>query len=97
MISDVFKEGRRGDVRPGWLLNVVVALQVAHPGVAWMFAETPRLAQEWARRWLAACAAADLATADHPARPIAIGEPQSSRRCPTARRFSTGPHGGRSC
>ncbi len=74
-LSDIIKEGRRGDVRPGWLLNVVAALQVAHPGVSWMFAETPRLAQEWAHRWLAACARADRAATDHPARVPAIGEP----------------------
>ncbi|MDP9265420.1 MAG: ERCC4 domain-containing protein [Chloroflexota bacterium] len=74
-LSDVIKEGRRGDVRPGWLLNVLAALQVAHPRVSWMFAETPRLAQEWAHRWLAACARDDRAAADHPARAPAIGEP----------------------
>ncbi len=51
-LSDVVKAAER--VRPGWLLNVVAALQVEHPGVSWMFAETRQLAQDWAHRWLAA-------------------------------------------
>ena len=56
-LSDVIKEADR--VRPGWLLNVIAALQVEHPRVAWMFAETRQLAEEWAYRWLAAAARAD--------------------------------------
>ena len=32
----------------------LAAIQVAHPMVMWMFAETPRLAEDWAYRWLAA-------------------------------------------
>jgi len=55
-LSDLIKEGQRGGVRSGWLLNVVAALQVAHPGVAWMFAETRALAEDYAYRWLAASA-----------------------------------------
>jgi len=56
-LSDVIKEADR--VRPGWLMNIIAALQVEHPRVAWMFAETRQLAEEWAYRWLAAAARAD--------------------------------------
>lgn len=56
-LSDVIKEADR--VRPGWLMNVIAALQVEHPRVAWMFAETRQLAEEWAYRWLTAAARAD--------------------------------------
>lgn len=56
-LSDVIKEADR--VRPGWLMNVIAALQVEHPRVAWMFAETRQLAEEWAYRWLAAASRAD--------------------------------------
>lgn len=55
--SDVLKAADR--VKPGWLLNVVAALQVEHPRVSWMFAETRPLAEEWAYRWLAAAARID--------------------------------------
>lgn len=51
-LSDVLKAGDRA--RPGWLLNIVAALQVEHPRVSWMFAETRQLAEDWAHRWLAA-------------------------------------------
>lgn len=51
-LSDVLKAGDRA--RPGWLLNVIAALQVEHPRVSWMFAETRQLAEDWAYRWLAA-------------------------------------------
>src|SRR5206468_8271804 len=51
-LSDVIKEADR--VRPGWLMNIIAAFQVEHPRVAWMFAETRQLAEEWAYRWLAA-------------------------------------------
>jgi hypothetical protein len=50
--SDVLKAA--GRVQPGWLLSVVAALQVSHPRVNWVFAETRALAQEFALRWLAA-------------------------------------------
>ena len=46
-------------MRSGWLRNVIAAPQVEHPRVAWMFAETRQLAEEWAYRWLAAAARAD--------------------------------------
>jgi hypothetical protein len=58
-LSDLVKAGERGRVRPGWLLNLVAALQVAHPSVPWVFAETSSLAQDYAYRWLAACARAE--------------------------------------
>ncbi|MDE3113722.1 MAG: hypothetical protein KGK34_12345 [Chloroflexota bacterium] len=57
--SDLVKIAARADMAPSWLLNVIAALQVAHPRVTWQFAETPKLAQDWAFRWLAACAKAD--------------------------------------
>lgn len=53
-LSDLVKAGQRGGVRPGWLLNVIAAMQVAFPRVSWMFAETRSLAEDWAYRWLAA-------------------------------------------
>lgn len=56
-LSDVIREADR--VRPGWLMNIIAALQVEHPRVAWMFAETRQLAEEWAYRWLSAAARAD--------------------------------------
>jgi len=58
-LSDVIKVGQRGEVQPGWLLNLVAALQVAHPQVAWVFAETRSLAEDYAYRWLSACARAE--------------------------------------
>lgn len=66
-LSDLVKEGQRGGVRPGWLLNLVAALQATHPQVAWMFAETRALAEDYAYRWLAACVHAENAAADAPA------------------------------
>lgn len=57
--SDLVKVATRADMSAGWLLNVVAGLQVAHPRVTWQFAETPKVAQDWAFRWLAACAKAD--------------------------------------
>jgi hypothetical protein len=66
-LSDLIKEGHQAGVRPGWLLNVVAALQVAHPRVAWLFAETRDLAQDWAYRWLAACVHAARGGAGAPA------------------------------
>lgn len=53
-LSDLVKTGTKAGVRPGWLLNLIAALQVEHPTVAWMFAETRALAEDWAYRWLAA-------------------------------------------
>ncbi len=58
-LSDVIKVAERGGVRTGWLLNVVAALQVAHPGVTWMFAERRALAEDYAYRWLSASAKAE--------------------------------------
>lgn len=57
--SDLVKVAERADVRSAWLLSVVAGLQVAHPRVTWQFAEAPKVAQDWAYRWLAACAKAD--------------------------------------
>jgi hypothetical protein len=52
-LSDVFKAA--GDhVKPGWLMSVLAALQVAHPRVPVIYAETRDLAEDYAFRWLAA-------------------------------------------
>ena len=52
---------RRDRARPGWLLNIIAALQVEHPRISWMFAETRQLAEDWAYRWLAAAFRLDRA------------------------------------
>ena len=46
----------KGDIRtrPGWLLNLVAALQAAYPNVPMLFAETGPLAADLAYRWLSA-------------------------------------------
>lgn len=59
--SDLVKVAKRAGMRPGWLVNVVVGLQVEQPAVVWLFAETPAIAQDWTYRWLAACAATERA------------------------------------
>jgi hypothetical protein len=52
-LSEVLKAP--GDhVKPGWLMSVLAALQVAHPRVPWVFAETRALAEDYGYRWLAA-------------------------------------------
>ena len=57
----VIVEGRlsqllKGDLktRPGWLLNLVAALQAAYPTVPLLFAESGPLAADLAYRWLSA-------------------------------------------
>jgi hypothetical protein len=60
-LSDLVKVTER--VRPGWLLNLVAALQVEFPRVTWCFAETGRLAQDLAYRWLAAALRRSVSTA----------------------------------
>ncbi len=72
-LSDVLKVAER--VRPGWLLNVIAALQVEHPGVSWMFAETRQLAQDWAYRWLAAASRIESPRAIPLLDERALGEP----------------------
>ena len=57
-MGDVIKAARAGGAKPGWVLNVLAALQISHPKVMWMFAETARLAEEWSYRWLAAASRA---------------------------------------
>ena len=74
-LSDVLKSATR--VKPGWLLNVIAALQAEHAGVSWMFAETRQLAEEWAYRWLAASARIDAPRA-LPLFERAIGEVPAS-------------------
>lgn len=84
--SDVLKAGERGGVRAGWLPSVIAALQAAHPRVAWMFAETRQLAEDWAYRWLAACARVE---AEPYAMPLlderAIAEPSMREAAPRPR------------
>jgi hypothetical protein len=57
--SDLVKVAERARMRAGWLLDVIASLQVTYPHVTWQFAETPKIAQDWAYRWLAAAAKAD--------------------------------------
>lgn len=52
-LSDVLAAAE-GHVKPGWLLSVLAALQVAHPRVSWVYAENRSLAEDFAYRWLAA-------------------------------------------
>lgn len=70
-LSDLVKTGTKAGVRPGWLLNLIAALQVEHPTVAWMFAETRALAEDWAYRWLAASLRAERGLAQPLLRPVA--------------------------
>lgn len=46
----------KGDLRtrPGWLLNLVAALQASYPNVPLLFAETSPIAADLAYRWLSA-------------------------------------------
>ena len=79
-LSDVVKTAERGRARPGWLLNILATHQVSHPRVMWMFAETPRLAEDWAYRWLAASIRATSASGvelerAYGARPIQVELP----------------------
>ena len=77
-LSDAVRAASAGKVRPGWLPDVLAALQVSHPRVAWMFAETRQLAEDWAYRWLAACGRADQPFAMPLLDERALGEPALS-------------------
>jgi len=86
-LSDVVKTGVRGNVRPGWLLDVIAALQVAHPRVMWTFAETRAIAEDWAHRWLAACVKSEQPRYEIPllderafGDPVAAAAPRSAPR-----------------
>ncbi len=78
-LSDAVKAASAGNVRAGWLADLLAALQVSHPRVAWMFAETRQLAEDWAYRWLAACARADQPYAMPLLDERALGEPALSQ------------------
>lgn len=85
----VLIEGRlsqllKGDARvqPGWLLNLLAALQAAHPSVPLWFAETGPLAANLAYRWLAACA--NLARAETAAPLFDGAAPAAARAGPPA-------------
>ncbi|MEX2501077.1 MAG: ERCC4 domain-containing protein [Trueperaceae bacterium] len=54
-LSEIVKLGSDRNVQPGWLLNLIAALQATYPNVPLLFAETPKLAADLAYRWLAAC------------------------------------------
>lgn len=54
-LSDVARSASERGVTPGWLLNLLAALQATHPSVPILFAETAKLAGDLAYRWLAAC------------------------------------------
>ena len=53
-LSALVKAEREVGISPGWLLNVVAALQAEYPAVQWLFAETRSIAQDIAYRWLSA-------------------------------------------
>ncbi|HZP95064.1 MAG TPA: ERCC4 domain-containing protein [Candidatus Limnocylindria bacterium] len=85
--SDLLKVAAQAPTRAGWLVNVVVGLQVEHPGVLWSFSETPALAQDWAYRWLAACAKASRERYQIPlleeraiGDPLTVAEPPAGAR-----------------
>lgn len=85
--TDLVKVAERAEMHAGWLLDVVAALQVAHPRVTWQFAENPKIAQDWAYRWLAASAKADRERYQIPlleeraiGGPVAIAEPRAGSR-----------------
>lgn len=50
-LSDLMK---KKEVRSGWLLNLVAALQIQFHRVTWMFAETRAIGEDYAYRWLSA-------------------------------------------
>ena len=79
-LGEVIRTARDGGAKSGWVLNVLAALQVSHPTVMWMFAETPRLAQEWAYRWLAAASRAERSL-EQPA-VIVLGAPALQTELP---------------
>jgi hypothetical protein len=60
-LRDLWRAEERGGVRRGWLLNVLTALQVAHPKVVWMFADTRSLAEDYAFRFLSAACRTETA------------------------------------
>lgn len=53
-LSALVKAEKEVGVSPGWLLNVIAALQAEYPAVQWLFAETRSIAQDVAYRWLSA-------------------------------------------
>ena len=76
--SDLVRRAEAGGMRPGWLLNLVAALQATHPRVTWMFTETRDLAQGWAYRWLGACVQVERGISPLPGEP----EPRGTRGAP---------------
>ncbi len=79
-LSDALRAAASGNVRTGWLADVLAALQISTPRVAWMFAETRQLAEDWAYRWLSAAARADQPYAMPLLDERALGEPAMSRK-----------------
>jgi hypothetical protein len=80
-LSDLLKDSH---AKPGWVLDVVVALQVAHPRVNWLFAETRGLAERVAFRWLAAAGRAHRVGSG-------IGEAPGGGRAEGPERSTSGP------
>jgi hypothetical protein len=54
-------------VQPGWIAELLAALQVRYPNVPIVFCETRPLAEEWAYRWLGAALAHHGAEVTEPA------------------------------
>jgi hypothetical protein len=52
-------------VKPGWVAELLAAVQVRYPSVPIVFCETRPLAEEWAYRWLGAALVFARAEADH--------------------------------
>jgi ERCC4 domain-containing protein len=52
-------------VQPGWVAELLAAVQVRYPNVPIVFCESRPLAEEWAYRWLAAALSYAEAEADH--------------------------------
>lgn len=52
-------------VRPGWVAELLAAVQVRYPNVPIVFCETRPLAEEWAYRWLAAALSYAQTEAEH--------------------------------
>jgi hypothetical protein len=52
-------------VRPGWVAELLAAVQVRYPNVPIIFCETRPLAEEWSYRWLAAALSYAQTDAEH--------------------------------
>src|SRR5579875_3475288 len=74
-------------VRPGWVVELLAAVQVRYPGVPIVFCETRPLAEEWAFRFLgAALAFARAEAVDAVAASPPLAPPPPGRRAGSPRR-----------